>query len=258
MAKAVKKPGTALVKWDEELAKHAKEAAQTEASAMGGSFISTRGGVFTFNGGEVPGGKMTVIVLDHVIEHHFYNTRYNPDAPSSPVCFAFARADDDLKPHEQSAEPQHDTCAGCPNNEFGTAETGRGKACANIRRLALLTEDGLEDIGAASIAMLKVPVTSVKAWAGYVNQLADVMKRPPFAVLTEVSIHKDPKTQFKLQFKLLEKIEDGDVLAALMEKRKAAARDLVMPYQPPSEDPLPAKGGKAKPQVKAGTRFKGR
>ena len=31
-------------------------------------------------------------------------------------------------------------------NEFGSAERGKGKACANTRRLALITEDMLEDM----------------------------------------------------------------------------------------------------------------
>lgn len=230
-------PTTAVANYEDRLASLAKQAVQTEAHVGGGSYISTRGGQLSYNGGVVPDGKMNVIVLDHVCENAFYEGRYDPNDPSSPACFAFFRNADEAAPHEKAETPQADACEGCPHNEFGSSDTGRGKACKNIRRLALITEDGMEDIENATVAFLKVPVTSAKEWAGYVNSLNNTLKLPPLAVITELSIVPDSASQFKLKFKLVEKIEDADVLGALLNKMDGCQRDLVHPYMPNSERP---------------------
>lgn len=251
--KAPKKTG-AVNKYDEELAQFAQQYATMEDGATGSlPFISTKGGRLTFNGGEVPEGRMNVIVLDHILENHYYADAYDPDNPSSPVCFAFGRKDEEMEPHEKSSEPQCETCKGCPMNEFGSADRGRGKACKNIRRLALITEDELENVEDAQVAYLKVSVTSVKAWAGYVQQLAKVMNIPPFAAVTEVSIIPDPKSQFKLQFKLVEQITDKAIIKELIAKRGSIQQELVTPYQayePQEEEERPRRGGAKKPAAR--------
>ena len=168
--------GKALVPYDAELAKFAKAADATEAHVGGGGqFIKTRGGVLEFQGAEVPGNAMNVVVTDHVLENNFYGDKYDPDNPQPPICYAFGRTDKEMVPHEEAADPQADSCAECPWNKFGSADKGRGKACKNQRRLALIPEDGLGDLENAETAYLKIPVTSGKAWAGYVRSLDETM-----------------------------------------------------------------------------------
>lgn len=245
--KPKKTTGTAVAKWDEELAALAQKAKGLEDSVGGGNFISTKGGRLTYQGAEIPGNSMNVIIVDHILENHMYEGRFDPDTPQSPICFAFGEDEDDMVPHEASADPKCESCKDCPFNEWGSADQGKGKACKNIRRLAVIPEDGMEDIESAELAMIKVPVTSVKGWAGYVRQIADTLGRPPLGVVTEISLVPDSKTQFKMQFSLVEKIEDGDVLKALIDKRSKAASDLRTPYAPtPEEEAPPARGrGKA-------------
>lgn len=231
------KKGTALAKWDERLAQLAGIAAKTEESVGGGGqFISTKSGQLSFDGAEIPGNKMRVVVIDHILENAAFEGRFDPDAPQSPVCFAFGRDADEMVPHDNSVDKKNDTCSGCPLNEWGSADQGRGKACKNIRRLALITEDQLEDIASAQPVFIKVPVTSGKAWAGYVKQLNSTLGRPPLAVVTEISLVPDPKTQFKMQFKLCEEIEDGDVIGDLIQLYERVSKEIDFPYQPPSED----------------------
>lgn len=241
---ATKKPGTAVAKWDEELAKLAELSTGIEASVgTGGQYIKTRGGQLEYNGGIIPNATMNVIILDHVLENAYYSGRYDPDNPAPPSCFALGRDDKDMAPHEESESPEHDACAGCPMNQFGSADTGRGKACKNIRRLALLPEDALEDIGAAEPAYLKVPVTSIKEWAGYIRQLNDTLKRPPLGVITEISLKPHAQHQFHMHFKLIGTIDDGDLIGELLEKRKTVNDALMTPYKPAEEQPAtPARG----------------
>lgn len=229
----------ALANWDDELAKYATEAAATE-STNGGKFLSTKGGILSYGGNPVPGNVMNVIVLDHVMENHYYTERFDNDNPSSPVCYAFGRTEEEMAPHADCEAPNADACKGCPLNEWASADQGRGKACKNIRRLALIPEEGLEDLENADVAFLKVPVTSVKNWAGYVQALAAQMKRPPFAVLTEISVVPDAKTQFAVKFKVVEKIEDGDVLKAIIARRDAVSDKIAFPYSKNEDRPAPA------------------
>lgn len=222
-------PSKALTNYNEELAKYAKQTAETEASVSLGKFLSIKGGQLAYNGNPVPGNKMNVIIIDAVMENHYYTEGYDPDNPAAPVCFAFGRSDGEMAPHEKSTDPQHEACKGCPMNEYGTAEKGKGKACKNVRRLSLITEDGLNDVEAAEIAYLKVPVTSVKSWAGYAQQLNTTMNLPPFGVVTEISVTPDPKTQVKVNFKLVEKVDD-EYIGALLQKRKGGEEAIMFPY----------------------------
>lgn len=241
-----KKPGTDIARYDEELAKLAELSSGIEASVgLGGNYIKTRGGQLEYNGGIVPGNKMNVIILDHVLENAFYPERFDADSPQSPTCFAIGRDDDEMAPHEESEDPQHDACKSCPMNQFGSADTGRGKACKNTRRLALLPEDALEEgIEDAEVAFIKVPVTSIKNWAGYVRQLKDTLRKPPLGVVTELSLSPDPKTQFKMNFKLIGTIDDGEAIGELIEKRKTVDGALTAPYQKIEEQEKPSPRGR--------------
>ena len=230
----------ALTKYDAEMAKYAQMAKDTEKNVGGGNFISTAGGRMRYKGAEIPGNKMNVIVVDHILENDFYKDAYDPDNVNPPDCYALGRDEDELAPHENSAEPQNETCNGCPQNEWGTASVGKGKACGNRRRLALVTEGDMEDVGNADIAYLRLPVTSVRAWAGYVRQCADVLNKPPFAVVTEIEIVPDSKTQFKVQFNLVQEIDDGEALGALIALREKVEKEISFPYQVAVEEVKPA------------------
>ena len=256
MAAKQQKPAAtkAVATWNDRLAKYAEDVASTEKS--GGRFVSVRNGVLTFGGNAVPGNKMTVVVLDHIRENHLYTEKFTPESPVSPACFAFGRSDDDMAPHENSSQPQSNACLGCPANEWGSADQGKGKACKNIRRLSLITEDGMEDIDSAEIAYLKIPVTSVKFWAGYVQQLKNQLQRPPFAVVTEIGVVPDANSQFRITFELVQAIEDEAVLDALIKRREAGEEDLKFPYEPYQETAKPVgRGVKAPPGKAAPAKF---
>lgn len=248
------KPGTAVKKWDEELAKYAAKKAEEESSVALGKFISLKSGVMSYNGNNIPGNKISVVVIDSVLENHYYEDAFDPDNVSSPVCFAFGRDADEMVPHEKSPKLQAPKCAGCIRNEWGSAERGRGKACKNVRRLALVTEDVAENattMDEADIAFLKLSVTNVKGYAAYVQQLATTMKRPPFAVVTEISVQPDPKSQFKVSFKYVESINDSALLDSILKKVKATEESIMFPYAVTERENVPPRPNKfTKPVVR--------
>lgn len=240
--KALAKRGSVgMTKWEEELAKHATEAADKEQMPTG-SFVSIRGGVMTIAGQPIKDNKVKVVIVDHVYENALYSGDYDPDAPQPPSCYAFGRDEKELAPHEKSSEPAHESCEGCPNNVFGSADKGKGKACKNTRRLALVSADGLSEdsVRDGELVYMKLPVTSTKGWAFYVKGLAAQMKRPPFGVITEIAVIPDPKTQFKVAFRVVEAVPN-EVMGAVMERREKVMEEIMFPYGSPSEQ-TPKKG----------------
>lgn len=235
-----KTTGKAVVSWQDEVAKDAKAVAAQEASVQLGSFISLRGGRFSFNGNQLKDDHMDVVVLDHVAENAYYEGRFDPDAPASPVCFAFGTDEKTMAPHPDAPKPQHPTCQGCPQNQFGSADTGKGKACKNQRKLALIHADQLGDVANAEVAFMRLPPTSVKPWAAYVQTLAATTNRPPYAMVTTVSIGPDPKTQFKLSFRPEQPLDMDRLFTALKAKRAEVAPALVVPYAPVEASEKPA------------------
>ena len=232
------KTTTALVKWDEALAARAKAAQKTEASVVTGSFISFKGGILSYAGNAVPGNALDVVVVDYVMENQFYDGAYDPNNPNAPICYAFGRDEDEMVPHEKSPQPQADSCASCPQNEWGSdPQGGRGKACKNVRRLAVIPANAVEDgVADAEMAYVKVPVTSVKGWAGYVNQCA-ALDKPPLAFVTEIAVTPDARSQFKVNFRAKETIEDGDAIGQLLSRAEAEEKVIGFPYQEVSHEP---------------------
>lgn len=277
---AAKKPGTSVIKWDEELAKQAEAAAGMENSTASGQFFSLKGGILSFNDAPVPGNQMGVIILDGILENVFYENAYDPEDPSGPTCFAFGRDEKALEPHKDvvaAGNAIHSHCAGCPMNEWGSADKGRGKACRNTRRLAMIpagtfNQDGKfvltkdpEHYESAAVAFMKLPVTSVKGYAAFVKQVAGALKRPPHAIVTKVSIRPDPTTQFKVVFEPIVQAPD-EILGVLMKRHEEAKSLIDFPYQldsgedgeKPARKPAKSKANPAREAAKAALASRGK
>lgn len=242
---AAKGKSTAITKWDARLAEIAASATKTEASVGSGNFITTKSGVMTYQQAEIPGNSLECVIVDHILENAYYEGEFDPDNPTAPVCFAFGREEEGMKPHPASHDPQHETCEGCPQNEFGTADRGKGKACKNTRRLALIPVSDLENVKGSEVAYTKPPVTSVKGWAGYVRQCESTFKKPPLAFVTEIKLVPDPKNQFKMTFTMKDELE-GEVIGELLDKREQVMKEIEFPYSytPPVEKPVRQARGK--------------
>lgn len=233
-----------------ELAKFAQEDLEKESKVGGGiPWVTTANGVMKFQDTPIPGNKIEAVILTDAFERHFYTERYNPSKPASPACFALSTTGEDMAPHSNVAKPCNGTCLGCANDAWGSAEIGDGKACKEVRRLALLASSDLEgDILSAQLAYLKLPVTSVKGYSSYVKLLGTVAKLPVFAVRTEISLERDPKTQFKFIFKNLGVVPE-EKLGALIQKREAARAEIMTPYSAMAQSddvPVPAASDKKK------------
>lgn len=248
-APAKKSASTAIVPWQEEMRAAAQRGAKAEKPVGGFASIGIGGGILKVDDVPVPGNKMSVVILAATPEYQYYSTAYDPGNPTSPDCYAFGdpqaeSPEDGMAPHEEATNKQGDDnglCSACWANQMGSADVGRGKACKNIRRMLLTTEDALEDpaaLASAEMRMLKVPVMSVKNWVNYVKQDLAEMERPAWGVVTEISVVPDPKSQFRVVFAFQELINFDQALYDAMKKKvKAAESQLITPYPPLEEAP---------------------
>lgn len=250
---ATKKPAAPAVKpsasravanWDEELAKQAAAAAETEASTATSQMFGLKAGVLTWNDAPLQNNEMAAIIVDSVLENVHYPAGYDEDNPSPPDCFAFGRDDKTMAPHADvvaNGTAQSDACRGCELNKFGSADRGKGKACSNRRRLALIpggvfAKDGRftpesdpEVIQTAQLGFMRLPVMSVKGFAAHVKGLAGTLKRPPHGVFTKIKVIPDTKSQFLVTFETLG-VVPNTLMAAIMARRNEAVSLIEQPY----------------------------
>lgn len=116
----------------------------TKALMGGGGFsgrrLSIKGGVFRLlvSGKEVASideRYLDVIVINAApkVSRTFYEGKFSEENVAAPVCWSV----DGEKPSPDSATPQSDACASCPQNIKGSGD-GDTKACRYSQRLALL------------------------------------------------------------------------------------------------------------------------
>ncbi len=75
-----------------------------------------------------------------------------------PDCFSV----DNIQPSVEALDRQNETCAGCPQNEFGSARDGRSKACGTRTHLFLLNGE----FGEVPIAMLDAGPSNLRTLIG--------------------------------------------------------------------------------------------
>lgn len=254
MPKPIKKPaGKALVKWDEKFAGLAKEATKGMVLPTG-KFITIQAGQLMYGAVKIPGNSLRCVVVGSTYENAYYDpdVPFTAGEPTSPLCYAFGEEKDDMAPNDNVPEKQHDQCEGCPLNEFGSARAGAGKACGNKVRLALITENDLEEgnLSSPEIAYFRVSVTSVKNWLSYAKKdLEQTLKRPYWAVVTEIKVVPDSSSQFKIEFTLGEMIEDSELFEPLEKLWTKAMEGIDFPYptyEKPTKRAAPVKKGTPK------------
>lgn len=229
-----KAPKMAVNSFDAEMAAIAAKQSSAESKGTGG-FISTKGGHFSIGGNQVKGDKLRVVIVDSLFVNTYYEGAYNPEKNSSPDCYAYGEVEEGMAPHDDAENPQHTQCAGCPLNVFGSAAVGKGKACKNQRRLALIMEDDATDSG-AEMLKLNVSVTSCKAWATYVQQVVASTKRPVCGVLTEITIYTPPGQTYAMLAFAFERELEQDELATILPRRDEASTVLNMPFPKATEE----------------------
>jgi hypothetical protein len=251
-----KSANTSLTLWEQRMGAAVTKQAASEKSSTFKS-ISIQGGVLSVDDVQVANNEMLVVILASAHENCYYDVPFNADKPAIPACFAFSEVDgteEGMAPHEDAVNKQSEDCAGCEFNVMGSADVGRGKACRNIRRLAVIAADGIESADAldeAEVRMLKIPVMSTRGWAAYVKEkLGTEIQRPTWGVVSKVKVVPTKKA-FGVTFAFEELVNFSQPLFEAMERKiKSASESLIAPYTPIPEEEEPAPRGRAKVAAK--------
>lgn len=259
------KKNTSIMRYDEELAKQAEEYAEQEANTGGGNFFSIRDDKLTFNDTPMPGNQVGAVILDSILVNAYYATKFDKNKPQQPVCYSFGRVEKEMAPHGESPDKQCESCDDCEYNKYGSGE-GRGKACKNGRRLALIPagtydEDGKkfkpftdpEQFEKAPVGYLMIPPTSINGFGAFTKQIAGSLKRPPHGIFTKVKLEDK-----QITFEPIMKAPD-DILQVVMARHKEAKGLIEFPFPKPDDRAEPkrkstdrrenatGRGGKPKP-----------
>jgi len=171
-------------------------ALSTRINAPSGNKIKlTKKKTFKLPDGTEHPGPLTVVVVDFVSANIFHDRPYKEGEYSPPACFAAGLdVNDKLVPSKASPDVQSSTCAKCPNNEFGSK--GDGKACKNLRKLAVIQGSGDDALNPESpMWLLEVSPTAGKAFDAYVSTVRTQYAVPPIGVITDVFF--DPSSEFQ-------------------------------------------------------------
>jgi hypothetical protein len=168
---------TALTSIKEQLKKELQTIGKS-VPAMTGNSISVSGKIFKLPNGHTSPGPFEAVVLDWRNFYRYYppGAEYNAQNPKPPTCFALNRELGLMVPHDDADDPQNENCATCKHNQWGTdPRGGKGKACENRVKLAVVPADATDD---ADVYVLGISPTAVKHWATYVHGLEAVNKHP--------------------------------------------------------------------------------
>lgn len=146
--------------------------------------------------------------------HHSANARwegnYTGDADSNaPVCISY----DGVLGFNNGTCTE---CKECPFNQFGSDESGVGKACKNMKRVYILRSGELLPL------VLVLPPTSIRPFREYLGRLVKRGKKPS-GVITKITLKKE-KSQSGIVYSrvALEKVAElsPDEQAAVVGIRK--------------------------------------
>lgn len=240
------------------------------SSGVSGGFavISYRGKVWRLvKGGDAtiltnkegdPRQSLEIVILkaNANLSKLYYEAGYEEGSNEKPTCYSH----DGKVPAADAAVKQHDTCGGCPHNQWGSriSETDKkGKACADFRRMAVAPAGALEDP-----MLLRVPAASLRELSTYADMLN---KRgvPYQAVTTKISFDVEvayPKMIFTptgwLDDAQLDKVKEvmgSDIINQITGIEVANTA----PAPAPAPDPLAALGprpGAVEPTAKPATK----
>ena len=178
---AVKKTSGGLVSIKEKMAQELAALAGRTAPG-GGDKIQVKDKMF-----HLPDGSTTdtleVVIVDFMGVNNFYEGAYNPKDIKPPTCFAIGQVITTMAPSDNSPVKQSDECASCPMNQFGSHNAG--KACKNMRRVAVLPPDADDD---TPLWIVDVSPTGLKSFDGYVRSAASKFGTLPIGLITTITL----------------------------------------------------------------------
>jgi hypothetical protein len=109
--------------------------------------------------------------------------------------------------------------------------------------------ESVDMVKSAEMAVMDIPVTSVKNYSNFVNTLSATAGVPPFAAVTSVSVTPNVKTQFEVKFQPMRVVPSEEILLAIESRIEQASNIALEPYEETS--PFPTEEEQAEEAAKA-------
>ena len=161
------------------------------------SKINLKNKRFTVPGESPTEGPLKCIVLDWRYQNNYFEGIYNSNNPIPPSCSASSKNSQVMSPSADSAKPQSVDCSDCPQNAWGSDPGGKGKACKNSVRLAIVPVNPTADMVPW---VIDVSPTGMTSFNNYVHLLQNTYELLPMQMETEISFDQGvdyPSLRFK-------------------------------------------------------------
>lgn len=163
--------------------------------------------------------EVVVVRANPGLSKVYYKGGFEEGSSEKPTCFSH----DGRVPSAEALEQQSAKCATCPMNQWGSrvTENGKkGKACADSKRLAVVSADDPEQA-----ILLRVPAASLRELGKYADELGR-RRVPMHAVVTKISfdptvahqqfIFKPVRFLDQSQFEAINDLRDTEVVKQIV------------------------------------------
>lgn len=199
---------------------------------------------------------VVILKANKTLSKVWYAKEFSDDEGEAgkPDCFS----NDGETPDKESKAPQAKSCATCKWNAFGSSKNGKGKACADSRRVAVASPDHINEP-----MLLRVPAASLKPLAEFGRTLG-ARGVPYNAVITKLRFELEeatPKLIFKpVGFLTAEQFQEaqevcesetvGQIIGTIPFVSAAAVEEEAFETPKPEVAPEPKKEEPKKPAAK--------
>lgn len=172
--------------------------------------------------GDGPRGSVDIVILkaNAQLSKTWYENGWDETSSASPDC-ASANG---IVPDAGVPKKQSNVCATCPRNAWGSASNGgKGKACGDHRRMAIVPLPDLRNESFGGPLLLRCPAASLQDLAAF-NQRYHQMGYPYFSMGIKISF--DPAESFpKFQFAAIRPLTEAEAAIVIdMQKSDNVAR----------------------------------
>lgn len=196
---------------------------------------------FVADGNQI-GQEIIVASVESAWAKQWYASAYVKGASATPDCYAFGIKEKGLHAHPESPDKQNlqpdgtSPCDGCQHNKFGTARVGKGKACSDKPRLAVILFHDVEgkDEGAirrATVYQLDIPAASIGNFSQYLSMLVDLTPHGNFReAFTKVRCQMRPGAKgHEIKFEFVG-VVPAKAMPALLARGPTAYEQMTQPF----------------------------
>lgn len=190
-----------------------------------------------------PSIEAVIVKASKNVSKIYYDKQYEEGDDSAPDCWSI----DGITPDAAAPSPQADSCAGCPQNVWGSRITDsgkKGKKCGDNRRVAVVPLADIENETMGGPMLMRVPAASLGDLATYGKGMAQ--KGFPYnAIGTRIGF--DPDVSYpKLTFKPIRKLTEEELMAVA----EHFQGDVLANILDAAQEMAPAPATEAKPEPK--------